>query len=130
MNEIEEACLRVLKKEESVTEVIRDLTKKTDLRQQIFQCTSEVVRLFNRILETESKHLEDCLLRNFIRTQMNKRRDGEGEKRKVLEDCYRRIKEAASENNLRGQRCIVITEITLFAVVRWKSASQYYSVAN
>ena len=27
------------------------------------------------------------------------------EKRKVLEDCYRRIKEAASENNLTGQRC-------------------------
>ena len=27
------------------------------------------------------------------------------EKRKVLEDCYRRIKEAVSENNLTGQRC-------------------------
>ena len=26
-------------------------------------------------------------------------------KRKVLEDCYRRIKEAASENNLTGKRC-------------------------
>ena len=26
------------------------------------------------------------------------------EKRKVLEDCYRKIKEAASENNLTGQR--------------------------
>ena len=29
------------------------------------------------------------------------------EKRKVLEDCYRRIKEAASENNLTGQRCSI-----------------------
>ena len=28
----------------------------------------------------------------------------EDEKRKVLEDCYRRIKEAASENNLTSQR--------------------------
>jgi len=27
------------------------------------------------------------------------------EKRKVLQDCCRRIKEAASENNLTGQRC-------------------------
>ena len=29
------------------------------------------------------------------------------EERKVLEDCYRRIKEAASENNLTGQRCSI-----------------------
>ena len=29
------------------------------------------------------------------------------EERKVLEDSYRRIKEAASENNLTGQRCSI-----------------------
>ena len=48
-------------------------------------------------LEKDSSQKNATLWRKNLPKQLKKR--------KVLEDCYRRIKEAVSENNLTGQRC-------------------------